>query len=61
MCAGAHAQKKGERIDSTKHHILKSVHPSGLSASRGFFGCKHFSKTNELLIKEGKTPIDWQV
>ena len=41
------------------HHILSGPHPSPLSAHRGFFGCKHFSKTNDLLIKEGVTPIDW--
>nr|WP_208293523.1 uracil-DNA glycosylase [Zophobihabitans entericus] len=57
---GAHAQKKGQFIDRNKHHILTSVHPSPLSASRGFFGCKHFSKTNELIQKQGGMPIDWQ-
>mgnify|MGYP002621018734 CR=1 FL=1 len=56
---GAQAQKKIELIDTTKHHILKSVHPSPLSAHRGFFGCKHFSKANELLISQGKSPINW--
>jgi uracil-DNA glycosylase len=58
---GAHAQAKAKFIDAARHHILKSVHPSGLSASKGFYGCKHFSKTNELLKKEGKKEIDWQV
>lgn len=57
---GSHAQKKGQFIDRQKHHILTSVHPSPLSANRGFFGCKHFSKTNEILQKQGKAPIDWQ-
>lgn len=58
---GAHAQKKGKSIDSTRHSILSGPHPSPLSAHRGFFGCKHFSKTNELLLKQGKKPINWQV
>ncbi|XP_077992240.1 uracil-DNA glycosylase-like [Glandiceps talaboti] len=57
---GSYAQKKGAIIDKKKHHILKAVHPSPLSAHRGFFGCKHFSKANELLKKEGKKPIDWK-
>ncbi|ONM12223.1 Uracil-DNA glycosylase mitochondrial [Zea mays] len=48
-------------IDETKHHILKSAHPSGLSANRGFFGCRHFSKTNEILEKLGLSAIDWQL
>lgn len=43
-----------------RHHVLQTVHPSPLSAHRGFFGCKHFSKTNELLLKSGKKPIDWK-
>lgn len=58
---GAYAQKKGVHIDASKHHIIKSVHPSPLSAYRGFFGSKPFSKTNALLQKLGKTPIDWQL
>lgn len=56
---GSHAQKKGASIDTQKHYVLKAPHPSPLSAHRGFFGCKHFSKTNELLEKQGKTAIDW--
>ena len=56
---GAFAQKKAELIDKNKHLILKSVHPSPLSASRGFFGNNHFSKTNEYLIKHNLPPIDW--
>lgn len=56
---GAYAQAKEQIIDTSKHHILKAPHPSPLSVHRGFFGCKHFSKTNELLTKQGKTPIDW--
>jgi len=58
---GAFAQAKAELIDKTKHHIIKSPHPSPFSADRGFFGSKPFSKTNEILEKEGKLPIDWQV
>lgn len=56
---GSYAQKKSVMIDSSKHLILKSVHPSPLSAYRGFFGCKHFSKTNEYLISKDKAPIQW--
>ena len=58
---GSHAQKKGQFIDKTKHHVLTSVHPSPLSAHRGFLGCRHFSKTNALLVQAGKKPINWQV
>jgi uracil-DNA glycosylase len=58
---GSYAQKKGEFIDSKKHLVLKGPHPSPLSAHRGFFGCKHFSKTNEYLKKHGRTPIDWNL
>lgn len=56
---GSQAQKKIQLIDTSKHHILKTVHPSPLSAYRGFFGCKHFSKANELLISRGLEPINW--
>ncbi|HET9570727.1 MAG TPA: uracil-DNA glycosylase [Bacteroidales bacterium] len=56
---GSYAQKKGEFIDSKKHLVLKSVHPSPLSAHRGFFGNHHFSQANEYLMKRGLTPIDW--
>ncbi|HVV53705.1 MAG TPA: uracil-DNA glycosylase [Mucilaginibacter sp.] len=58
---GKFAQAKAELIDAKKHFILKAAHPSPYSADYGFFGCHHFSKTNEILIKEGKTPIDWQI
>jgi uracil-DNA glycosylase len=58
---GSFAQAKAELIDKTQHHIIKSPHPSPFSADRGFFGSKPFSKTNEILIKEGKKPIDWQI
>ena len=56
---GSYAVKKSVLIDAQKHHALTTVHPSPLSAYRGFFGCKHFSKTNELLIEQGKGPIYW--
>lgn len=56
---GAYAQKKGSVIDRSKHTVLKAPHPSPLSASRGFFGCKHFSKTNEILRQQGLSEIDW--
>jgi uracil-DNA glycosylase len=57
---GAYAQKKGEAIDRSKHLVLESVHPSPLSASRGFFGNKHFSRCNEYLTAHGVEPINWQ-
>lgn len=57
---GAHAQKKGSIIDQNRHHVLKTVHPSPLSAHRGFLGCGHFAKTNQLLEAQGLAPIDWQ-
>ena len=56
---GSYAGKKAELIDSNRHLILTSVHPSPLSASRGFFGNHHFSRANEYLIRQGKTPIQW--
>jgi len=56
---GAYAQKKGEIIDRNKHLVLMSAHPSPFSADRGFFGCKHFSKTNEYLKGNGIKEIDW--
>ena len=58
---GNYAQAKISLINTSKHHVLKTVHPSPLSANRGFFGCKHFSKTNELLQNMGKTEIDWRL
>ena len=57
---GNFAAEKQALIDATKHKILKAAHPSPLSASRGFFGCKHFSLTNEYLIQQKKYPIDWK-
>ena len=58
---GKFAQEKRILIDEKKHCILRSVHPSPLSAHGGFFGCKHFSKTNEYLISKGIDPIDWSL
>ncbi len=56
---GRFAQDKAALIDASKHHILKAAHPSPLSAYNGFFGCKHFSKTNEILLSQGETAIEW--
>jgi uracil-DNA glycosylase len=56
---GAYAQQKGEMIDKSRHLVLESVHPSPLSASRGFFGNHHFSRANEFLLLKGLTPINW--
>ena len=56
---GAYAQKKGEIIDRNRNLVLMSAHPSPFSADRGFFGCKHFSKTNEYLKSKGLKEIDW--
>lgn len=58
---GKFAQAKKELIDPKKHLILKAAHPSPLSAHAGFFGCKHFSKTNEYLMKNGIDPINWSL
>eukprot|EP01027_Heterolobosea_sp_BB2_P000692 GEZU01001014.1.p1 GENE.GEZU01001014.1~~GEZU01001014.1.p1 ORF type:complete len:458 (+),score=126.66 GEZU01001014.1:739-2112(+) len=58
---GKPAQTKAKKVSKTKHHILTTVHPSPLSASKGWFGSKHFSKCNELLRKEGKEEIDWKL
>ncbi|KAI8380226.1 uracil-DNA glycosylase-like protein [Blakeslea trispora] len=59
MLWGSHAQKKGARINQKKHLVLKSVHPSPLSAHRGFFECGHFKKANEYLESHGRPTIDW--
>ena len=56
---GSYAQKKGASINREKHCVLESVHPSPLSAHRGFFGNKHFTECNEYLIFSGRDPIDW--
>ena len=58
---GGFAKKKASMIDPQKHHILAAAHPSPLSAYNGFYGCKHFSKTNEFLVAKGFEPIDWKV
>ena len=58
---GRPAQLKRSMLNNPKHLILEAPHPSPLSAYRGFFGCKHFSRTNEFLQKHGLTPIDWQI
>lgn len=58
---GAYAQKKGAVIDTTRHCVIKSVHPSPLSAHRGFFGSKPFSKINAFLQQLGREPIQWQL
>jgi uracil-DNA glycosylase len=58
---GSYALKKGAVIDRQRHHVLSAPHPSPLSAYRGFFGCRHFSKTNEYLEKQGLKPIDWSL
>ncbi|WP_271273285.1 uracil-DNA glycosylase [Aliamphritea hakodatensis] len=58
---GSHAQKKAAMIDSTRHRILESVHPSPLSAFRGFFGSRPFSQINEYLEASGRTPVEWQL
>ena len=56
---GSYAQRKGTLIDENKHLILKAAHPSPFSAHNGFFGCKHFSKTNQYLTEKGLRTIDW--
>ncbi|HQB52059.1 MAG TPA: uracil-DNA glycosylase [Bacteroidales bacterium] len=56
---GAYAQNKGASIDESKHLVLRTVHPSPLSASRGFFGCSHFSRCNQWLVARGMEPIQW--
>jgi uracil-DNA glycosylase len=56
---GKYAQEKQALIDETKHLVLKAAHPSPYSANNGFFGCRHFSKANDYLMKNGLDPIDW--
>ena len=58
---GKFAQEKQNLIDETRHHVLKAAHPSPFSADKGFFGCRHFSKTNHLLLQEGRDPVDWMI
>lgn len=57
---GSYAQKKGAKIDASKHLVLRSPHPSPLSAHRGFFGNRQFSTINDYLVQQGQTPINWQ-
>ena len=59
MLWGGYAQKKAALVDGQKNLVLYAAHPSPLSAYRGFFGCRHFSRANEYLTKLGKTPIEW--
>jgi len=61
MLWGRPAQSKIPMLTNPKHLVLKAPHPSPLSAYRGFFGCKHFSKANDFLVKNGLAPIDWQI
>ncbi len=58
---GKSAQEKQVLIDETRHMVLKAAHPSPFSVDKGFFGCRHFSKTNEYLMKNGIAPIDWKL
>ncbi|PJK07497.1 uracil-DNA glycosylase [Lysobacteraceae bacterium NML120232] len=58
---GSYAQQKGKVIDSRRHCVLRAPHPSPLSAHRGFLGCRHFSRSNEYLLRRGIAPIDWQL
>lgn len=58
---GKFAHDKQILIDETKHFVLKAAHPSPFSADKGFFGCKHFSRANEILMKQGLSPIDWNI
>lgn len=58
---GSYAQKKGVHIDQSKHHVIKAPHPSPLSAHRGFFGSKPFSKTNAYLMSVNQEPVDWRL
>ncbi len=58
---GSHARRRGELIDASRHLLLEAPHPSPLSAYRGFFGCRHFSKANAYLHATGQTPVDWQL
>ncbi|WP_026508855.1 uracil-DNA glycosylase [Butyrivibrio sp. MC2013] len=61
MLWGSPAQKKAALLSNPRHLVLKAPHPSPLSAYRGFFGCRHFSKCNDFLVKNGCEPIDWQI
>ena len=61
MLWGRPAQQKAAMLDNPKHLVLTAPHPSPLSAYRGFFGCRHFSKANDFLKENGEEPIDWQI
>ncbi len=61
MLWGSYAQRKGSIIDGRRHLVLRAPHPSPLSASRGFFGCQHFSRANDYLLSNGQDPVDWAV
>jgi uracil-DNA glycosylase len=61
MLWGNAAQNKCARVDNTRHYVLKAVHPSPLSARKGFFGCGHFSQCNAILEELGLPEIDWQI
>lgn len=58
---GRYAREKGQLIDPYRHHVLTAAHPSPFAADKGFFGCKHFSRTNAILEQQGKAPIDWRI
>lgn len=58
---GSHARQKKSLIDQRRHWVLESPHPSPLSAHRGFFGNQHFSRANQFLVEQGRTPIEWQL
>ena len=58
---GSFARSKKAMLDNPKHLVLEAAHPSPLSAYKGFFGCKHFSKANAFLVQNGESPIDWQI
>lgn len=61
MLWGAHAQRKGAKVDSDRHCVLLASHPSPLSAHRGFMGCRHFSQANAFLAASGRQPVDWSL
>jgi uracil-DNA glycosylase len=58
---GAYAQKKGAIVDGRRHRVLRTTHPSPLSAHRGFLGCGHFSAANDYLVRHGQAPVDWSL
>ena len=61
MLWGSYAQKKGGIVDARRHRVLRTTHPSPLSAHRGFLGCGHFSAANDYLVRHGQAPIDWSL